>query len=187
MAHISIISGTDRLNSNALRVARYLKKKYAQLETSAEIIDLQDFPTGRLEGGRYGEEISELDPFITSIYKSDGLVFVCPEYNGGYPGILKLFIDYLPYPDALLEKPVCLVGEADGAFGAIRAVEQLQQVLGYRNAFILPERVYISRVSNNFDTENGIADPVQQELLESQIKSFVRFTSNMKFRHFVEN
>lgn len=181
MIDLKIISGTDRPDSYALRISRYLKRRYGEMnDVVSEIIDLQDFPLGEVGGGLYGKDLPEIEKFNKPVLAADGLVLVCPEYNGGYPGILKLFIDYLPFPAALERKPVCFVGEANGAFGALRAVEQLQQVFGYRNAYIFPERVFIPRVKKNFDGEEGIKEPFQQELLESQIRNFVQYISDLK-------
>lgn len=179
MVKIEIISGTDRPNSNAMRVSCYVQKKYAALDTRPGIIDLKDFPIDAVSGGPYGSEIPEITTFIEPLLQADGLVFVCPEYNGGYPGILKLLIDYLPFPESLNKKPVCFIGEANGAFGGLRAVEQLQQVAGYRNAHVFPERIFISRVHHNFDKEEGIKDAYQQSLLESQIKNFVQYIHDL--------
>lgn len=175
---IQIISGTDRPNSNALQVSQYLKKLYREEGVETQIIDLQNFPLRKAAGGKYGLSIPEIDEFRADAIEADGLVIVCPEYNGGYPGILKLFIDYMPFPGALEKKPIAFVGEATGAFGAMRAVEQLQQVLGYRNAHIFPERVFIPRVHKNFDAEQGIKNELQQELLETQVVNFIRFVRN---------
>lgn len=182
MLDLQIISGTDRPGSYALRISRYLKNMYHQLDMDivAGIIDLQDFPAEKVVGGKYGKKIPEVEAFVQPLLDADGLCIVVPEYNGGYPGILKLLIDYLPFPGALEKKPVSFVGEATGAFGAMRAVEQLQQVVGYRNAHVFPERVFIPRVNRNFDEENGIRDSVQQELLESQIRNFARFMNDIK-------
>jgi NAD(P)H-dependent FMN reductase len=183
MIDIGIISGTDRPDSNARRISEYLQRKYKQQGVSAGIIDLRNFPVEAVSGGRYGEEIPDVDDFVDQAISADGLVIVCPEYNGGYPGILKLYIDYFPFPESLHKKPIALVGEANGAFGALRAVEQLQQVVGYRNAHVFPERVFIPRVNNNFDDQEGIKDPFQQELLESQIKNFILFVQDFKKRN----
>lgn len=182
MIDLQIISGTDRPNSNALRIARYLKGRYEREYGEAEvgIVNLQEFPTAKVAGGPYGESIVEVEAFIEPVLQTDGLVIVCPEYNGGYPGILKLFIDYLPFPGALDKKPISFVGEATGAFGGMRAVEQLQQVVGYRNAHVFPERVFISRVHKNFSEEGGIQDAFQQELLDSQITNFVQYIADHK-------
>jgi NAD(P)H-dependent FMN reductase len=179
MINIQIISGTDRPNSNALRIAGYLKEQYSSSNTEVGIINLQKFPAAEVVGGPYGEEIPKLEKFVEPLLAADGLVFVCPEYNGGYPGILKLFIDYLPFPESLNKKPVCFIGEANGAFGGLRAVEQLQQVAGYRNAHVFPERVFISRVHKNFDEKQGIRDSFQQGLLESQIENFAPFVRGL--------
>jgi NAD(P)H-dependent FMN reductase len=172
MIDLQIISGTDRPDSNALRISKYIRNEYKKQGIDAGIIDLQDFPIEQVSGGKYGEELPEVDNFVSQVVEADGLVIVCPEYNGGYPGILKLFIDYLPFPESLNKKPIALVGEATGEFGALRAVEQLQQVVGYRNAHVFPERVFIPRIHKNFDREEGIKNEFQQGLLQSQITSF---------------
>lgn len=177
---LKIISGTDRPGSNALRISKYLQKEYRQEGIEADIIDLQHFPLDKVVGGKYGDDLPEVDAFVEGSVKADGLVIVCPEYNGGYPGILKLFIDYFPFPESLDKKPIALVGEANGAFGALRAVEQLQQVLGYRNAHVFPERVFISRVNENFDEKQGVKDDFQQQLLMSQIAGFPQFIRDLQ-------
>jgi NAD(P)H-dependent FMN reductase len=179
MITVEIISGTDRPDANALRISNYLKQKYESLGVSAAIMNLQKFPMEKVSGGPYGEDIAEVERFIKPLLDADGLVFVCPEYNGGYPGILKLFIDYLPFPESLQKKPVAFVGEATGNFGGLRAVEQLQQVAGYRNAHVFSERVFITQVHQNFDEEEGIKDTFQQGLLESQIRNFVQYISDL--------
>lgn len=175
MVTLQIISGTDRPQSNALRVAKYLHKKYNEYNADASIVDLQHFPLTSTLGGKYRDEVPEIDHFIEPILDADGIIFVCPEYNGGYPGILKMMIDYLPYPSALYKKPVCFVGESNSPFGGQRAVEQLQQVIGYQNAHMLPERVFIPQVKSNFDEETGIKNAYQQNLLDEQVRSFVAF------------
>src|SRR5699024_10868658 len=118
--------------------------------------------------------------FVKPLQRADGVVMVCPEYNGGYPGILKLFIDYLPYPNSLNRKPICFIGQATGAFGGLRAVEQLQQVTGYRNAYLFPERIFITRIHKNFDENKGIRDPDQQALLETQAQNFVQYIHDLQ-------
>ncbi|WP_441000620.1 NADPH-dependent FMN reductase [Fodinibius sp. SL11] len=180
MINLKIISGTDRPNSNALRVSKYVQQLYQKESIDADIIDLQEFPLDKVKGGKYGEDLPAVDDFVQQAVTADGLVVVCPEYNGGYPGILKMFIDYLPFPNSLDKKPIALIGEANGAFGALRAVEQLQQVFGYRHAHIFPERVFISRVSENFDEQEGIKNELQQQLLDAQIGGFPKFIKNVQ-------
>lgn len=180
MITLKIISSTDRPGANALKVSEYLKPKYELLGADVEIISMRDFPIEQVKGGRYGEKMPVIDRFNKRILDTDGLIFVIPEYNGSFPGILKLFFDYLPYPNGLERMPVCMVGESSGAFGALRAVEQFETVCGYRKAYVFPERVFIARVYQNFDEETGIKDSFTQSLLLDQIHNFYAFVRNVK-------
>lgn len=73
----------------------------------------------------YAEKPAALKKFTHAILAADGLVIVTPEYNGSLPGILKYFIDMLPFPESFEPRPVCFVGLADDIGGALRPVEQL--------------------------------------------------------------
>lgn len=178
--NIAILSGSDRPGANALIISEYLQQRYNELDVQTTLVNLQDFPLADVEGGVYKNVPQSVRAFTQPLMDADGWVVVIPEYNGGYPGILKICLDYLPYPGAFEYRPVALVGESSGAFGALRAVEQLQMVLGYRNAHIYPERVFIPRVYDNFDPQNGIKDEFQQSLLDSQVDGFVQFIENIQ-------
>jgi len=176
MSKIHILASTDRPNSNALKVAEYtqtLLEEFSDVKT----FSLNDFPLKDVVGGKYGKDIESVNKFNNAFLDADGFLFVVPEYNGGFPGILKVFIDYLPFPEALEKKPVSFIGESAGSFGALRPVEHLQQVLGYRNALIYPERMFISGVNSQFDKESGLKSDKLQELLEGQIKGFSEFVT----------
>lgn len=172
---LKIISGTDRPNSNALKVSRYVQKMYQKQGVDAEVISMEDFPLAEVAGGLYGKEIPAVEKFRNPVVKADGLIFVIPEYNGSFPGVLKVFIDYLPFPKAFEKMPMAFIGESAGAFGALRSVEQFQMIANYRNALQFPERVFIPRVKKEFSEDEGLTDSFKQELLESQTKNFIKF------------
>jgi len=92
-----------------------------------------------------------------AILAADGLVIVTPEYNGGIPGILKYFIDMLPFPESFEHRPVFFVGLAAGIWGALRPVEQLQAIFCYRNAYIFPERVFMPGINKLLDEAGQFA------------------------------
>ncbi|MFO8030781.1 MAG: NADPH-dependent FMN reductase [Cyclonatronaceae bacterium] len=177
MKTISILSGTDRPGSMALKVAHYIKPLYEQQGVQAKVVSLEDFPLQETIGGNYGQELPKIETFREEVIGADGIVMVIPEYNGSFPGILKLFVDYLPFPDAFQKKPIAFIGEAAGAFGALRSVEQMQMICSYRNAYNYPERVFLQRVNKIFNEEQGIMDKMIAELLDSQIRGFVQFVS----------
>lgn len=172
---LKIISSTDRPGSNALKVSNYVKTLYEEAGAEVDVISLEDYPLEKVAGGKYGKGIPEVEAFNAPIINADGLIFVIPEYNGSFPGILKVFVDHLPFPEAFEKMPMAFIGEAAGAFGALRSVEQFQMIANYRNALQFPERVFIARVNKEFDEETGIRDEFTQSLLESQVSNFVKF------------
>ena len=105
---------------------------------------------------------------------------VSPEYNGGIPGVLKYFIDMLKFPESFINRPVCFVGLAAGMWGALRPVEQLQAIFGYRNAFIYPNRVFLPAVNDLLDTKGRLKDAELLDRLKTQANGFVDFVETLK-------
>lgn len=179
MIHIHILSATDRPDSNALKVARYTDQ-FLSKKARTKIFSLKDFPLEDVVGGKYNDKPSSVEEFNDKFLDADGFVFVIPEYNGGFPGILKLFYDYLPFPKAFQKTPICLIGEAAGAFGALRPVEQFSQLLIYRQAHIFPERMFIQRVNDSFDEEEGLSSEKMNTLWLQQLDRFPDFVEKIK-------
>ena len=170
-----IIVGTDRQDSNSFKVALIVQKIYKNLGEIVEIIDLKEFKKNLHHEAEYGKELPpEMKIYFEKVVTSDGLILIVPEYNGSMPGILKYFIDHMKFPDSFEFRPVCFIG-LGGMFGGLRPVEHLQQVFGYRNAFIYPLRVFMINVWKILK-DDLITDSVINELLISQAKGFMTFT-----------
>ncbi|TVQ03431.1 MAG: NADPH-dependent oxidoreductase [Balneolaceae bacterium] len=175
---INILSSTDRPGSKAMNVSGYAAGILSRY-VDTEVFSLEDYPLADVAGGKYGRTPQSVNEFNSSFLDADGFLFVIPEYNGSFPGILKIFIDYLPFPVALERRPISLIGESSGAFGAMRAVEQFEQILKYRKAYIFPERMFIQRVDKTFDSGSGLSSDVLQKLLEKQLKEFPEFVESL--------
>lgn len=177
MKHIVI--GTDRQNSNSAKVAQIVQKIYHDLGETTEILDMKDFRANLHHLPAYGEALpAQLKPFYEKITRSEGLIMIVPEYNGGIPGVLKYFIDYMKYPDDFEYRPVSFIG-LGGRFGGLRPVEHLQQVFGYRNAFIYPERIFMTNVFKIID-DGKVTDPVIADLMVKQAKGFQAYCRALK-------
>ena len=181
-----IIVGTDRPGSNSRKVAELVQEIYRKNHSEeVEILDLQDIVKGLQSGPQYGNVTdSVLSLAANKVEKSDGLIIVVPEYNGSMPGVLKYFIDHLKYPDAFEARPVCFVG-LGGMFGGLRPVEHLQQVFGYRNAFMFPERIFLINVFQHYkkteaNPEGRLKDPLILSLMEKQAAGFRTFVDALK-------
>lgn len=173
-----IISGTDRKDSNSYKVSQIIQGIYRDLGEEVEIIDLREVKEHLHSGPHYGTQTEGLAPYLQKIVSAEGLIVVCPEYNGSVPGVLKYFIDHMKFPDSFEFRPVCFVG-LGGMFGGLRPVEHLQQIFGYRNAFIYPLRVFAINVWNMMK-DGQIQDALTKELLVTQAKGFQDFTRALK-------
>ena len=176
---ILIIAGTNRPNSNALRIAGILAANYERLNAAHAMFSLADLPREIFDGSAYANKPPGMVALQNRVLEAGGLHVVTPEYNGSFPGVLKYFIDMLKFPESFEHKPVAFVGEAAGVWGGLRAVEHLQGVFGYRNAHILPDRVFIPGVATKFDAAGRLTDAAIDERLAKQCERFARFAPHM--------
>lgn len=172
---IEIIVGTNRRNSASGILAQWLCAEYNQLSVEAQVMDLVDLPPETFSPDAYKEKPQQVIKFTERVLRAKGLVMVIPEYNGSMPGSLKHFIDLLPFPDSFENRPVCYVGLAAGQFGALRPVEHLMQVFGYRNAHNYPARVFIPYSFKIIDSDRGVTDDAVTNRLRQQAKGFIEY------------
>lgn len=177
---IVILSGTNRPGSNSRKIAAHIESIYQELGVAHQVLDLAELPAEIFAPTSYGEKPASFKKFTDPVLASDGLVVVTPEYNGGMPGVLKYFIDMLPFPESFEQRPVCFVGLAMGIWGALRPVEQLQAIFGYRNAFIYPERVFMPGVGKLLDANGQFTNADIPKRLEAQANGFVDFVEKLR-------
>lgn len=177
---ICLISGTNRPGNTTLRVTQSYQKLYQALGVEVEVLDLQDMPVEAFTGAAYGEKPEALLKMTQKVLDADGLHVFAPEYNGSFPGVLKYFIDLLPFPESFENRPVAFTGLAAGMWGGLRPVEQLEGVFKYRNAMIFNERVFLPRVFEAFNEEGEFTADLTRELVDSQTKNFVSFVTKLK-------
>jgi NAD(P)H-dependent FMN reductase len=175
---LTLLIGTNRPGSNARKVARQIEEIYAQLKVPLKVVDLAELPSEIFAPTSYAEKPASFAPFADAILKSTGLIIISPEYNGGMPGILKYFIDMLKFPESFHHRPVCFVGEAAGMWGALRPIEQLELIFGYRNAYIYPERVFLPLINSLLDGEGRFTNPEIHGRLKAQAEGFIEFVKH---------
>lgn len=174
---ISVISGTIREGSIGRKVAALVVGMYEELGEEVTLLDLKDMPAGAFSSDAFKEKPDAfVSGFTDKVLASDGLVVVVSEYNGSYPGTLKHFVDLLPFPQSFDCRPVAFIGLAGGYYGGLRAVEQLQMVFAYRNAYLFNRRVFIPDSYTVLDETGMIKDPELRDRLELQAEKFRAFT-----------
>jgi NAD(P)H-dependent FMN reductase len=108
------------------------------------------------------------------------VVVVTPEYNGGFPGVLKYFIDMLPFPESFEERPVCFVGLSAGIWGALRPIEQLQAIFIYRNAHVFAQRVFMPGIGALLNEAGQFTSEEVATRLVNQATGFLQFVEKLR-------
>lgn len=177
---ITLLVGTNRPGSNSRKVARHVEELYAEMKVPLHVIDLTQLPPEIFSATSYAEKPKSFHPFAEAILQSSGLHVISPEYNGGIPGVLKYFIDMLKFPESFQHRPVCFTGLSAGIWGALRPIEHLQVIFGYRNAFIFPDRVFLQQINSLLDENGRLKDPELIDRLRKQAAGFVDFVEKLK-------
>lgn len=176
---ILIISGTNRPDSNALKVSKVILSHYEAARAKAEIFSLAEMPREVFDPASYATKPPAMLAIQQRVLDAQGLHIVTPEYNGSFPGVLKYFIDMLKFPESFERKPVAFTGEAAGIWGGLRSVEQLQMIFGYRNAYLFPDRAFIPGINGKLDAQGRISDPAIDKRLADQAAGFAKFASRL--------
>jgi NAD(P)H-dependent FMN reductase len=177
MFYIPIILGSTRRGRQSPKVARFIEdrlKKTDRAET--EILDLLEynFPMMDERLSRRDDPPARLREFADKIARADSIVIVTPEYNNGYPGVLKNALDYLS-PE-YKRKPVAIVTVSGGGFGGIYCLAQLRLVVFGMGAFPIPASLPVSRVQETFADDGTPKDPSYEKRAESFIAEVLWFT-----------
>lgn len=129
---IKVIVGSTRANRFSEKPAQWIfDLAKARPDLDVELLDLRDYPLPFFEEAfppGFAKD-SYTDPRIVKwrdkVKDADGFIICTPEYNHGYPAVLKNALDYTYAPWA--RKPVAFV--AWGNVGGARVVQQLRQVV----------------------------------------------------------
>jgi NAD(P)H-dependent FMN reductase len=174
MSEILILSCTNRLNSNTLKVSRIYRELLIEQGIDAPILDFMDLPRDIAFSEAFGHRTAEFEQLLNlMVIPNRKFIFVMPEYNGSFPGILKVFLDSVP-PREWNDKKACMVGVADGRAGNLRGMEHLTGILNYLKMHVYHNKLPISVVNKVFTNEGTFA-PEQLQVCRQQLEGFLKF------------
>ncbi|MDZ7606097.1 MAG: NAD(P)H-dependent oxidoreductase [Cyclobacteriaceae bacterium] len=173
---ITIVSGTNRKNSVSLHIANQYKGILSELGEESNIVSLEELPEDYLNVALY-ENIGKNHQFNLlreQMNNAKKLVFIIPEYNGSFPGVLKAFIDGLDRGKALTNKKAALVGISDGDQGAGIALSHITDILNYCGTHVHGYRLRIPGIGNLM-TDKVITNPIYIAKMHKQAANFIEF------------
>lgn len=178
---ITVISGTNRKASESLLFARqFVEFLQKSGEEEVKLLSLESSPHDWFHSEMY--DTAEQTPSLRAmqdeyILAADKFLIISPEYNGSFPGVLKLFLDACSireYATNFKGKKAALVGIASGRAGNIRGIDHLTGIMHHMGTIIMPSYLPISRVGEL--TKGGtILDTETLKLMEQFALKFLSF------------
>ncbi len=149
-------------------VARLVVEEVAKRESvETELIDIRALPFPTTDAG---EAIK--DPkFSETVARADALVLVVPEYNHGYPGLLKHVLD--TNLKEYIHKAVGICGVSAGGFGGARAIQNLLPVLRELGLVSIFWDGNFSLVQTVFDADGKLIDESYLKRLDKFLKELI--------------
>ena len=172
---VTIISGTNRQGSNTAKVAKYYQKTLAAKGLETNVFNLTNLPDSLISTDLYGKRSEQFQPIQDQITNTTKFLFVIPEYNGSFPGVLKTFIDACNFPESFYDKKAALVGVSSGKYGNIRGIDHFAGVCSYLHLNVLPLRLHIPYIKTEFNEEDDFFKDDTLKFTNEQMDKFISF------------
>ena len=106
---------------------------------------------------------SDAESMADIVRDATALVMCTPEYHGGLSSVIKLVIENMGFPSAMVGKPVALLGVAAGRIGAIKSLEMLRSICSHVGCMVLPGPVSVANVQREFEADGNVLDPAVEK------------------------
>ena len=175
---ILVVAGTNRPNAVSKAVGSYCVEVLQDMGYDVSLLSLEvlsdDF-IGKALYGNQGKD-SAFNKLSCRIEKASKLVFVVPQYNGSFPGVLKTFIDGLKVGkrdegQLFRGKKCALVGVSRGYQGNILGLSHFSDIVSYLGMAVFPMKLYLSGIQTPIIAEYG----KYMDRIKEQMGGFVTF------------
>jgi NAD(P)H-dependent FMN reductase len=173
---IPVILGTTRKGRMSQAAAQLVTRELAkQSGVETELIDIATLPLPTDDAGQ-----GIKDPtFAGKMDRADAIVIVAPEYNHGYPGLLKHVLDSCL--KEYVHKAVGVVGVSAGAFGGTRVIENLLPVLRELGLVTIFWNVNFSNVHKVFGPDGALRDESSLPAIDKFLKELIWMGKTLRY------
>jgi chromate reductase len=174
--HIVTIAGSLRKESYTLKVANALAR-LAPAALKIEVVTLHGLSF-------FNQDMEATPPadwlaFREKLQKSNGVLFVTPEYNRSIPGVLKNAIDVGSRPygkSSFLGKPTGIISNSPGPLGGVSAAKHLQNILpGISGPIMGQPETYLNGIGDAFNDKGELIKEPMHKLLQQYLEAFAAF------------
>ncbi len=176
--NIVAIVGSIRKQSFSLKIANALAKLApASLKLDVTTLEGISFFNQDLEAAPPADWLA----FREKLQKSNGVLFVTPEYNRSIPGVLKNAIDVASRPygkSSFIGKPVGIISNSPGPLGGVSAAKHLQNILpGISGPILGQPETYLNGIGDAFDEKGELTKESLRTVLQQYLDAFAAFVA----------
>lgn len=174
--YIPVILGTTRKDAMSRHVAKFVLHelgRFTAVET--ELIDVCELNLPVTDAG----EAIKHPRFSAQMNRADAVVIVAPEYNHGYPGMLKHALD--TNLKEYIHKAAGVCGVSAGGFGGARVIQNLLPVLRELGLVTIFWDGNFSNVGNLFDETGKLLDETQTGRLDKFFKELIWMAKTLRY------
>jgi chromate reductase len=165
---ITIVAGTNRLASNTLKLAHVYQQVLEESGIESQILSLEGINVLNRDGHFEGIE----NKFIIPIQH---FIFIVPEYNGSFPGILKAFIDTTRSHEIWFHKKALLTGDSSGRAGNLRGMDHLADILNFLKITVHPNKLPISQINKLMNPQGQLEDESTLKAIRQQVDEYLKW------------
>ena len=164
----TIISATNRMDSHTEKVAKQYQNILKEKGIDAKIFSLKNL------------NVLENNPDFTKaenefLIPAQKFIFIMPEYNGTFPGVLKAMIDTSDVKKAWWHKKALLVGISTGRAGNLRGMDQITGSLNHMKMIVHHNKLPISAIDKVMDENGIIVNKGTLLAIDQQLDEFINF------------
>jgi len=163
----TIISGTNRVASHTEKVAAEYQRLLKEKDVDAGIFSLKN-----LDVLNRTPEFLKVENEI--LIPTQKFIFILPEYNGTFPGVLKAMIDNSDIGKAWYHKKALLTGISTGRAGNLRGMDHLSASLNYLKMNVHHNKLPISQIDKVMDA-NGRLNDETLKVIDEQLTEFINY------------
>lgn len=165
---LTIISGTNRPGSNTRKIAAEYQRILEEKGVPVNLFSLE------------GVDVMHNDAVFQRIeaeiiIPATSFIFIVPEYNGSFPGVLKMLFDTGGSHGIWYYKRALLTGVATGRAGNLRGMDHLADILNYVKVTVHPNRLPISEVDKLLSPEGKLIDETTRNSINQQLDEFMKW------------
>lgn len=174
---IAIVVGSLRKELFNRKLANALIK-LAPSGFSFKFIEIGELPLYNQDDD--GQQAPNVLKMKSEIAAANGLIFVTPEYNRSFPGVLKNALDHGSRPygkNAWAGKPSGVIGASVGSIGTAVAQTHLRGVLSYLDVRIMGQPEAYLHVNDKFFDVGGNISPDSKAFVQKWMDAYVAWVN----------